>query len=177
MPDQVAEIIGAIQDEAEFEAVIKELGTSGIDRRQISVLAQDKIARSCAKSVGCDVSRLPHAEIDVWDDRQQLRVLLTSLAATAASFVGAGAVLAVSGDAASAAFVAATTGGGAGGLAAFFGHRHEVKTHEWAARQLVNGGILIIVYPVNAAQRESALKIFHSHCGQDVVSLSGPTPG
>ena len=40
---------------------------------------------------GCDIKQLPRVEIGLSDDRQQVRTLATSLAATVASFAGAGA--------------------------------------------------------------------------------------
>ena len=56
------------------------------------------------------------------DDRQQVRTLVTSLAATVASFAGAGAVLAATGGTAAPAVLAAlATGAEVGGLAALFG--------------------------------------------------------
>lgn len=47
---------------------------------------------------GCDIKQLPRVEIGLSDDRQQVRMLATSLAATVAPF--AGAVLAATGGAA-----------------------------------------------------------------------------
>jgi hypothetical protein len=92
------EVIGALQSEVEFEAAVREFGAVGIDRARISFLAQEEIAASCAGAVGCDIKQLPRIEIGLSDDRQQVRTLATSLAATVASF--AGAVLAATGGAA-----------------------------------------------------------------------------
>ena len=92
-----------------------------IDRARISFLAQEEIAASCAGAVGCDIKLLPRDEIGLSDDRQQVRTLATSLAATVASFAGAGAILAATSGAAAPAILAAATGGRVGGLAAFFG--------------------------------------------------------
>ena len=94
------EVIGALQSEVEFEATVRELGAAGIDRARISFLAQEEIAASCAGAVGCDIKQLPRVEIGLSDDRQQVRTLATSLAATVASFAGAGAVLAATSGAA-----------------------------------------------------------------------------
>ena len=90
-------VIGALQSEVEFEAVVGELGAAGIDRARISFLAQEDIAASCAGAVGCDIKQLPRGAISLSYDRQQVRTLATSLAATVASFAGAGAVLAGTG--------------------------------------------------------------------------------
>ena len=106
MPIELREVIGALQSEVEFEAAVGELGAAGIDRARISFLAQEEIAASCAGAVGCDIKQLPRVEIGLSDDRQQVRTLATSLAATVASFAGAGAVLAATGGAAAPAMLA-----------------------------------------------------------------------
>src|SRR4029450_12664094 len=97
---ELREVIGALQSEVEFEATVRELGAAGIDRARISFLAQEEIAAFCADAVGCDITQLPRVEIGLSDDRQQVRTLATSLAATVASFAGAGAVFATRGGAA-----------------------------------------------------------------------------
>jgi hypothetical protein len=78
----------------------------------MSLLAQEEIAASCAGAVGCDITQLPRVEIGLSDDRQQIRTLAISLTATAASFAGAGAVLAATGGAAAPALLAALASGG-----------------------------------------------------------------
>ena len=165
------EVIGALQSEIEFEAAVSELGAAGIDRARMSLLAQEEIAASCAGAVGCDINQLPRVEIGLSDDRQQVRTLATSLAATVASFAGAGAVLATMGGAAAPAMLAAlAAGGGVGGLVALFGQRHEGHVHEWAESQLLNGGIVLIVHPASAEQFEAASAIMRRHCGVDVFA-------
>lgn len=168
---ELQEVIGALQSEAEFEAVVSELGAAGIDRSRISFLAREEIAASCAGAVGCDITQLSRVEIGLSDDRQQLRTLATSLVATVASLAGAGAALAATGGAAAPAFLAAlASGSGAGGLAALFGQRHETRVHEWAESQVLNGGIVLIIHPANAKQFEAAVAIMRRHCGADVFS-------
>src|SRR4051794_28597441 len=51
---ELREVIGTLQSEVEFEAVVSELGAAGIDRARISFLAQEDIAASCAGAVGCN---------------------------------------------------------------------------------------------------------------------------
>ena len=168
---ELREVIGALQSEAEFEAAVSELGAAGIDRSRISFVAQEDIAASCAGAVGCDIKQLPRVEIGLSDDRQQVRTLATSLAATVASFTSAGAVLAATGGAAAPALLAAlASGGSVGGLAALFGQRHEVHVHEWAKSQILNGGIVLIVHPASAEQFEAATTIMRRHCGADVFA-------
>src|SRR3954467_6735337 len=148
---KLREVIGALQSEVEFEAAVRDLGAAGIDRARISFLAQEEIAASCAGAVGCDIEQLPRVEISLSDDRQQIRTLATSLAATVASFAGAGAFLAATGGAAAPALLAGlASGGGVGWLAALFGQRHEGHVHEWAAGPIRNGGIGLIVHPARA---------------------------
>jgi hypothetical protein len=171
MVSELREVIGALQSEVEFEAAVSELGTAGIDRSRISFLAQEDIAASCAGAVDCDIKQLPRIEIGLSDDRQQVRTLATSLAATVASFASAGAVLAATGGAAAPALLAAlASGGSVGGLAALFGQRHEALVHEWAESQILNGGIVLIVHPASAEQFEAATAIMRRHCGADVFA-------
>ena len=170
---ELREVISVLPSEVEFEAAVRELGTAGIDRARISLLAQEEIAASCARAIGCDIKQLPHAEIGLSDDRQQIRTLATSLAATVASFAGAGAVLAVTGGAAAPALLAGlATGGGMGGLAALFGQRHEARVHEWTESQILNGGIVLVVHPASAEHFEAATAILRRHCGADVFATS-----
>ena len=173
---ELREVIGALQSEEEFEAAVKELGAAGIDRARISFLAQEDIAAFCAGAVGCDVKQLPRVEISLSDDRQQVRTLATSLAATVASFAGAGAVLAATGGAAAPALLAGLASGGSlGGLAALFGRRHEGHVRKWAESQILNGGIVLIVHPASAEQFEAATAIMRRHCGADVFAAPAPT--
>ena len=41
---ELREVIGALPNEVEFEAAVRELGAAGIDRARISFLAQEDIA-------------------------------------------------------------------------------------------------------------------------------------
>ena len=111
------------------------------------------------------------------DDRQQVRTLATSLAATVASFAGAGAVLAgTSGAAAPAVLAGVASGGGSvGGLAALLGQRHKAHVHKWAESQILNGGIVLIVHPASAEEFEAATAIMRRHCGADV--FASPSAG
>jgi hypothetical protein len=149
------EIIGALQSEAEFEAAVRDLEAIGIDRARISFLAQEEIAASCTGAIGCDIAQLPRVEIELSDDRQQVRTLVTSLAATVASFAGAGAVLAATGGVAAPAVLAALA---------------SAHVHEWARNQILNGGIVLIIHPANLEQFEAATAIMGQHCGKQVFS-------
>jgi hypothetical protein len=168
---ELGNVIGALQSEIEFEAAVKDLGAAGIDRARISFLAQEDIAASCAGAVGCDIRQLPRVEIGLGDERQQLRTLAISLAATVASFAGAGAVLTATGGAAAPAMLAGlATGAGVGGLAALFGQRHEAHAHEWAESQILSGGIVLIIHPASEEQFEAATAIVRRHCGADIFA-------
>jgi hypothetical protein len=171
LKSELREVMSALQSEVEFEAVVSELGAAGIDRARISLLAQEDIAASCTGAVGCDINQLPRIEISLSDDRQQVRTLATSLAATVASFAGASAVLAATGGAAAPALLAGlASGGSVGGLAALFGQRHEGHVHEWAESQILKGGIVLIVHPASAEHSEAATAIMRRHCGADVFA-------
>ena len=168
--NNLEEVIGALRSEVEFEATVAELGMSGIDRSRISFLAREEIAASCAGEIGCDITQLPRVAIGLGDDRQQVRTLATSLAATVASLAGVGAALAATGGgAAPAALAALVSGGSVGGLTALFGHRYETKVHDWADRQIMNGGIVLIVHPATVEQLATATDVLRRHCGENVI--------
>jgi tRNA A58 N-methylase Trm61 len=57
-----------------------------------------------------------------------------------------------------------------GGLAALFGHHYEA--HVQRMEQILNGGIVLIVYPATAEQFEAATAIIRRHCGTDVFASS-----
>jgi len=65
MVGDARQITGAMQTENQFEAPVAELENSGINRARISVLAQEDVALSCAKAVGCDLAKLPRVEIEL----------------------------------------------------------------------------------------------------------------
>lgn len=164
-------VIGAMQSVEQFEAAVGELNSSGIDRAQISVLAQEEIAVSCTKAVGCDLAALPRVEVNLWDDRQQVRTLVTSLAATSASFLGAGVALAATGGAAIPALLAAlASGGSVGGLAALFGRHLEAENRDWVESQILAGGIVLIVQVSDDAEHRVVTEILRRHCGKDVIT-------
>src|SRR3954468_11033450 len=167
LKSELREVVGALQSEVEFEAVVSELGAAGIDRARISYLAQEDIAAFCAGVVGCDIRQLPRIDISLSDDRQQVRTLATSLAATIASFAGAGAALAAMGEAAAPAILAAlASGGSVGGIAALLGLRHEAQVHQWVERQILKGGVVLLVNPTNDEQFKIATEILRRHCGE-----------
>jgi hypothetical protein len=164
VPTEPGEVIGAMQSEAEFEAAFRELETCGIDRARISVVAQEETASSCAEAVGCDITNLPRVPIALGDDRQQLRTLVTSLAATGASLVGGAAIAAMGATPVIlAALAALVSGGSIGGLAALFGRQHESESHAWAEQQVLQGGILLIVHPADAEQFDTATNILKQY--------------
>lgn len=173
MLNEFNEVVAAMQSEQQFEEAVAELGASGIDRAQMSVLAQEEIMVSCAEAIGCDIKTLPRLPIDLMDDRRQVRTLLTSLVATAASFAGAGAAAAATGGAATPAILAAlVSGGSVGGIATLFGQRYEAQSHDWIERQVLKGGIILIVHPASIEQFNIATEILRRHRGQDVITFS-----
>jgi hypothetical protein len=99
--------------------------------------------------------------------------LATSLAVTVAALAGAGTALVATGGAAAPAILAALASGGSiGGLSALFGHRYEAKVHEWVERQVIDGGIVLIVHPATAEQLATAAAILRRHCGESVIISS-----
>ena len=147
-----------------FETVVHELETQGLDRAQFSVLAPDSS------------SGRPKTAVETDDDRQQIRVLGTSLGASAAGLAGAGMVALATGGMALPAIAAGI--GAAGGVAALseaIGIRHERSHADWLASQAAAGGIVIHIALKNESQRSLALATARKYCGDAVFcDKSGP---
>src|SRR5215510_4722073 len=90
---------------------------------------------------GCDIKQLPRVEIGLSDDRQQVRTLATSLAATIASFAGGGVVLAATSGAAARALPAGlASGGSVGGQHVSFPEKVEVRCRRLSPALAQRGG-------------------------------------
>ena len=145
LKSELREVIGALQSEVEFEAVVSELGAAGIDRARISYLTQEDIAASCAGAVGCDIKQLPR--IDILERRPAAGSHTCDLARGDCRVVRRSRRR-PGGDwraAAPALLAGLASGGSVRWLAALFGQRHEGHVHEWAESRILNGGIVLIV--------------------------------
>jgi hypothetical protein len=114
--DSIQEVQGIFPTNAALQDAIGRLTRAGFDRAALSLPAANPAPSDATPAAGAEN---PVTE----DDQQQLRTMRSSMAATAAAFVGAGVTVATGGAALAAGAVAAGLGLAAGGAvsAAHFG--------------------------------------------------------
>ena len=150
-------------DAQTFEAIVHELETQGFDRAQFGVISS--------------VSGKSGQALETSDDRQQLRVLGTSLGASAAGLAGAGLVAVATGGLALPAIAAGI--GAAGGVAALseaVGIKHEKDHADWMTSQALAGGIVMHIALKSEDQRASALATARKYCGSAAFCDKSPAP-
>ena len=157
-------VLASLPTENMFEAAIQALEQEGVARSQISVLSNaDQVPAQC------DPDSATHVELQTEDDRQQVRVLLTSLAGTVAAMGAAGVAAAATGGLAVPAIAAgALAGGGVIGIGELLGAKVERDYHDWAERQIREGGLLLMVTTRDAAQTAKARDALRSYCGDEL---------
>lgn len=153
----VGYVIATAPDAKSFEAIIHDLELKGFDRAQFSALSADEDHDPGAVETG--------------EDRQQIRVLGTSMGATAAGLAGAGLVaVATGGMALPAIAVGVTAAGGVAALSEAIGVKHAKDHAEWMAEQADQGGIVMNIAVKDADQRQDALVAARQYCGTAVFS-------
>ena len=154
-PTYIGYVAATAPNAETFETIVHELETQGFDRAQFGV-----ISSTSGKS---------GQALETADDRQQLRVLGTSLGASAAGLAGAGLVAVATGGLALPAIAAGI--GAAGGVAALseaVGLRHEKSHAEWMTSQALAGGIVMHIALKSEDQRSVALATARKYCGSAV---------
>ena len=106
--DSIQEVQGVFPSNAALQDAVGRLTRSGFDRAAISLPAANPDATDATPSAGAEN---PYTE----DDSQQVRTMQSSMAATAAAFLGAGVTIATGGAALPAVAAAAGMGVAAGG--------------------------------------------------------------
>lgn len=148
-------VIATAPNADQFEAVVNDLELEGFDRAQFSALSSDE-------------DHEPDA-VETAEDRQQIRVLGTSMGATAAGLAGAGVVAAATGGMALPAIaVGVTAAGGVAALSEAIGIKHEKEHADWMAQQATEGGIVMHIAVTDDKQRQQALAAARKHCGSAV---------
>lgn len=156
-------LIAAMPSERAFDDAVAALERAGLDRAQVGALGPEErlpeVCRGEASSVG----------VETPDDRQQERVLFSSLAGTVAGLGGAAAAGAATGGLAVPMLIAAlAAGGGAIGLSELFGAKHEDDHDAWAAEQVGRGGLVLFVTARDEAQRAEARRVIEAQGGSDL---------
>lgn len=172
--DPPREAVAVFETEADLQAAIDELLSSGFDRAEISMLASE---HTVEERLGHRYEKVTQLE----DDPQVPRAVYVSgesLGDAEGSLIGAplyfgataaaGAIL-VSGGTVAAAIAGAAVAGGAGAvigslLATLLGRRHADHLQE----QLERGGLLLWVRTWDAGDERRAVDILARHSGRDV---------
>jgi hypothetical protein len=169
----VREAVGAFETIEALEGAISELASSGWDRSEMSLLAQDGVfthdspAPADVRQVADDPSIHRDAVVSDTDVRQG-RTLATSLGAVVAAFVATGATIMSGGAALAAVIGAAAAGGGAAAAINLLGRQVGKSREEFLREQVQNGGILLWVATRQADDEGRACAILRRHGASNV---------
>jgi len=170
----VREVVGAFHSPEALEAAVTELASSGWDKSEMSLLAQEGVFHPGLPARGHDMQRAadeaeaPRAPVVEEEDVRQGRTLATSLAAVIAAFAATGATILTGGGALAAVIGAAAAGGGAGAAVNTIGRWISGSRSDFLRDQIDQGGILLWVKVINAEQERQASEIIRRHGAGDV---------
>lgn len=178
----IREAVAAFDDPEELETAVSELQSHGIDRANLSLLADASLVDRSSLNNPEDLAedRATPREAAVTDtDMRQERVLGTALAASIAALAAAGLTVATGGAAAITAAAAAAAAGGAGAIGTMVGRKLQKDEEAFLDAQLARGGVLLWVRTVDANAERRALDVLRRHSSH--VHLHSmptePTPG
>jgi hypothetical protein len=170
----VREVVGAFHSPEALEEAITELASSGWDKSEMSLLAQEGIFQPGIPAHGHDMHRaadepeLPRSPVVEDEDVRQGRTLATSLAAVIAAFAASGATILTGGGALAAMIGAAAAGGGAAAAVNTIGRWISGSRSHFLREQVDQGGILLWVKVETADQERRAAETLRRHGGVDV---------
>jgi len=149
--DDLREIVAVFTSPEQLEGAINDLASSGWDRADMSLLAQEHVFSGDVSTLVRDTRRTaddpdaPRGSIVSDSDVRQGRTLATSLAGTIAAFLASGATILTGGGALAAIAGAAVAGGGAGLLVNAMGRKAKGSREEFLHEQVERGGIVLWV--------------------------------
>jgi hypothetical protein len=171
---RVREVVGAFHSPEALEAAVTELGSSGWDKSEMSLLAQEGVFQPGLPAHGHDMHRasdepeLERSPVVEEEDSRQGRTLATSMGAVIAAFAASGATILTGGGALAAVIGAAAAGGGAAAAINAIGRWISGSRSHFLRDQIDQGGILLWVTVHNAEQERLAGEILRRHGGADV---------
>jgi len=157
-----------------LEAAVSDLVSAGVDRAELSLMAQEGVlegapARHYDDTRGAeDDSAAPRQAVYADTDVRQGRTLVTSMAAVVAALAASGVVVLTGGAAIPAFLAAAGAGGGAGALGALVGRLAGDERRRFYQDQIGRGGILLWVKIMNPAQEPRVCEILKRRAASDV---------
>jgi hypothetical protein len=165
----VHEAVALFDDQEKLHAAISELVRAGVDRADISLLAQeDRAERDLAHEDTGNLAEDPDAPraAPITDtDVRQGRTLATSLGAVIAAFAASGITVLSGGAAAAAIAAAVAAGGGIGAVGAALGRVAGGDRARFLQEQIDRGGILLWVKIKNASVERRIEEILARHDG------------
>jgi hypothetical protein len=170
----IREMVGVFHAPAALEGAISDLTSAGVDRAEMSILAQDEVLAGEPVKVGAsarqaaDDPKTPRGAIYADTDIRQGRTLLTSMASVIAALAAGGAIVLTGGAALAALAAALGAGGGAGAIGALVGRQAGAAQQEFYAAQMARGGILLWVKITHPAQEARIRDILARHAATDV---------
>jgi hypothetical protein len=149
----IREAVAVFDDAEKLEAAVSELQSNGIDRSELSFLANELPAGRVPSDLpeAADDPATPREPVVSDTDLRQGRVLGTGLAATIAAFAAAGFAVASGGVVAATIAAAVAAAGGVGAVSTLFGRRLADDQTSFLNAQLARGGVLLWVRTHNAA--------------------------
>jgi hypothetical protein len=156
----IREAVAVFDDAEQLEGAVSELQSNGIDRSELSFLADPSLAGQIPSDLrqAADDPGTPRGPVVSDTDLRQGRVLGTSLAATIAAFAAAGFTVATGGVGA-AIVAAAVAAGGVGAASTLFGRKLADDQTSFLDAQLARGGVLLWVCTRDAASEQAVLKV------------------
>ena len=170
----IREAVGVFHAQAALEGAISDLTRAGVDRAEMSILAQDDLVTGEPTKIGASTRQeaedpaTPRGAIYGDTDIRQGRTLLTSMAGAIAALAAGGAVVLTGGAALAALAAAIGAGGGAGAIGALVGQHTGAVQQKFLAEQMARGGILLWVKIMRAEQEGPIRDILARHAATDV---------
>jgi len=168
----IREAVGLFHDPAALQGAISDLTSAGVDRAELSILAQDGLlgdepARDYTSAQqAADDPTTPRQAIYADTDLRQGRILLTSMASVVAAFAASGAVVLTGGAALTALAAALGAGGGIGALGALVGQRAGAARQSYLAEQMARGGILLWAKISRPGQEQRIRDVLERHAAE-----------
>lgn len=161
------EVVAVLPDEKSLDAAIETLLGSGIDRAQVSVLAEkSKLARPA--TLLADDPEAPLGAYMSPVSRTEIEAAFVGLPVFIAG-VGSYAVVLASGGSLAVALAALLLSGAAGGgLGGLLAHTISRGHNLSITRQIASGGLLVWISTRSRAQEKAAMDVLEKHGGRDV---------
>lgn len=170
----VREAIALFRDPEALNGAISDLTSAGVDRADMSILAQEGLLDgTVVQPVGdmshaADNPNAPRQAVYADTDVRQGRTLLTSMASVIAALAASGAIVLTGGAALPALAAAAGAGLGVGAIGALVGKRVGDERRKYLEEQMARGGIVLWTKIADPARESHICRILESHAARDV---------